>query len=75
MKHLGLLNAELPPLDVLLSRLPPIYARELRRVIANHRPDGKQTVVNQPPVAGPARPKNQHPANEIPDSGIAEPPQ
>jgi phage terminase small subunit len=40
-RHLGLVNAELPPLEVLFNRLPPTVATILRRLVAQP---------SQPPV-------------------------
>jgi hypothetical protein len=47
-KHLGLISAELPPLEVLLARLPPPVASILRHLLA--APPGQR-----PPSPVPAR--------------------
>lgn len=60
--HMGLLSTELPPLEVLLNRLPPKFAARLRHEMANHKPaapnptdgngqlaDHAQTPVDQSP--------------------------
>jgi phage terminase small subunit len=47
-KHLGLVSPELPPLEVLLNRLPPAVSNLLRQMLAT-RPDQRPP---RPPGAG-----------------------
>lgn len=43
MRHLGMISGDLPPLDVLLNRLPPKVAATLRKMLA-------QPLPSQPPA-------------------------
>lgn len=42
-KHLGLFATELPPLEVLLNRLPPSVAAHLRKVLSGPPPHQRET--------------------------------
>lgn len=47
MTHLGLLSPELPPLEVLLNRLPPDVATMLRRLLAGPPPEERKRLREQ----------------------------
>ncbi|HEX3149652.1 MAG TPA: terminase small subunit [Gemmataceae bacterium] len=47
MEHLGLVSAELPPLEVLLNRLPPNVASIFRRLLSGPDPDERARLRQQ----------------------------